>query len=82
VEMILAVLTEYTGPDLHKTAERIRNTVNNTKIDWWGDELPLTASFGGTSVVVGDDEKSMLRRAESALAESVTAGGDRVTIKN
>jgi diguanylate cyclase (GGDEF)-like protein/PAS domain S-box-containing protein len=77
----LAILTEYTGDDLNKTAERIRNTVNNTKIAWWGGELPVTASFGGTSVVLGDDEKSMLVRAESALANSVTAGGDQVTIK-
>jgi diguanylate cyclase (GGDEF)-like protein/PAS domain S-box-containing protein len=80
--IFLAVLTEYTGPDLNKTAERLKNTVNNTKIAWWGDELPVTASFGGATVVPGDDEKSLLRRAESALAKSVAAGGDRVTIKS
>lgn len=80
--IFLAVLTEYTGLDLNKTADRLRNTVNNTKIAWWGDELPVTASFGGTTVVIGDDENSLLRRAEKALATSVAAGGDRVTIKN
>jgi diguanylate cyclase (GGDEF)-like protein/PAS domain S-box-containing protein len=80
--IFLAVLTEYTGQDLNKTAERLRNTVNNTKIAWWGDELPVTASFGGATVVPGDDEKSLLQRAERALAKSVADGGDRVTIKN
>jgi diguanylate cyclase (GGDEF)-like protein len=80
--IFLAVLTEYTGQDLNKTAERLRNTVNNTKIAWWGDELPVTASFGGATVVPGDDEKSLLQRAERALAKSVANGGDRVTIKN
>jgi diguanylate cyclase (GGDEF)-like protein len=49
--IFLAVLTEYTGPDLSKTAERLRDTVNNMKIAWWGDELPVTASFGGATVV-------------------------------
>jgi GGDEF domain-containing protein len=56
--------------------------VNNTKIAWWGDELPVTASFGGTTVEGGDDEKSILERAEAALAKSVADGGDRVTIAN
>ena len=80
--MFLAVLTEYTWPDLNKTAERLRNTVKNMKIAWWGDELAVTASFGGAAVVSADTEKSLLDRAESALAKSVAAGGDRVTISN
>jgi diguanylate cyclase (GGDEF)-like protein/PAS domain S-box-containing protein len=80
--VFLAVLTEFTGADLSKTAERLRDTVNNTKIAWWGDELPVTASFGGTTVEGGDDEKSILERAEAALAKSVADGGDRVTIAN
>jgi len=81
-DIFLAILTEYTGNDLNKTAERLQTTVNNTKIAWWGDELPVTASFGGTTVVVGDTEKSLLGRAEDALAQSIAAGGDRVTIKD
>jgi len=52
------------------------------KIAWWGDELPVTASFGGTTVVSGDSEKSLLQRAEGALRRSIAAGGDRVTISN
>jgi diguanylate cyclase len=77
--IFLAVLTEYTGPDLNKTAERLKNTINNMKIAWWGDELPVTDSFGGATVVRRDNEKSLLKRPESALAESLAAGGDRVT---
>jgi diguanylate cyclase (GGDEF)-like protein len=80
--IFLAVLTEYTGPDLNKTAERLRNTTNNMKIAWWGDELPVTASIGGAAVVIGDDEKSLLKRAVDALAKTIAAGGDRVTIEN
>jgi diguanylate cyclase (GGDEF)-like protein len=80
--IFLAMLTEYTGPDLSKIAERLRNTINNMKIACWGDELPVTASFEGATVVIGDDETSLLERAEDALAKSVAAGGDRVTIQN
>jgi len=78
--VFLAILTECTDNELSKTAERLKNGVDNTKITWWGDELPVTASFGGTTVASGDDEKSMLQRAEEALAKSVVDGGDRVTI--
>jgi diguanylate cyclase (GGDEF)-like protein len=78
--IFLAVLTEYTEPDLSKTAERLRNTVNNMKVAWWRDELPMTASFGGTTVVIRDDENSLLKRAQATLAKSVADGGDRVTI--
>src|SRR5271170_268277 len=81
-DIFLAILTEYTGNDLNKTAERMKAMVNNTKVAWWGDELPVTASFGGSTVIVGDTEKSLLGRAESALAKSISAGGDRVTIRN
>jgi len=73
--IFLAMLTEYTGPDLSKIAERLRNTINNMKIAWWGEELPVTASFGGATVVIGDDETSLLKTAEDALAKSVAAGG-------
>jgi GGDEF domain-containing protein len=60
----------------------LKNAVNNMKIAWWGDELPVTASFGGATVVSGDNEQSLLKRAENALAKSIAAGGDRVTIAN
>jgi len=80
--IFLAILTEYTGNDLNRTAERLKATVNNTKVAWWGDELPVTASFGGTTVIAGDTEKALLGRAGRALAKSVAAGGDCVTIQN
>jgi diguanylate cyclase (GGDEF)-like protein len=80
--VFLAVMTEYTGLDLNRTAERLKHTVNNMKIAWWGDELPVTASFGGATVVSGDSEKSLLQRAENALRKGIAAGGDRVTISD
>ena len=51
-----------------------------SKVKWWGDELTLTASFGGTTVRNGDTMATIVERAEQALAESVTSGGDCSTI--
>lgn len=78
---LLAILTECNRAELCRAAERVRNAVNNTKIKWWGDELPVTAAFGGTTVQGDDDEKSMVVRAEKTLADGVAAGGDCVAIK-
>ena len=76
----LAILTECNAFELSRATERVKNTVNSTNIRWWGDELPLDVTFGGTSVEVGDDEKSIIARAEKVLAESVAAGGNCVAI--
>jgi diguanylate cyclase (GGDEF)-like protein len=69
----LAILTEYNQAELCRATERVKNTVNNTKIKWWGDELAVDVTFGGTTVEVGDDEKSIIERAGKALANSVAA---------
>jgi hypothetical protein len=34
----------------------------------------MTASFGGTTVVIGDDENSVLKQAEAALAKALRTG--------
>jgi diguanylate cyclase (GGDEF)-like protein/PAS domain S-box-containing protein len=67
----LAILTECNPFELSRATERVKKTVNSTKIKWWGDELPVDVTFGGTTVEVGDDEKSIIERAEKALANSV-----------
>ena len=76
----LAILTECNEAELTKNAERLRKTVSNTKIKWWGDELPVSASFGGATVKEGDNEKSVVQRAEKSLEASVTSGGNCVTV--
>jgi diguanylate cyclase (GGDEF)-like protein len=76
----LAILTECNEKELSNSAERLRKTVSNTKFKWWGDDLPVSASFGGATVIEGDDENSVVKRAEKMLAASVKAGGNRVTV--
>ena len=72
----LAILTECTAREINAVANRIRKTVSASKVKWWGDELSVKASFGGTTVRNGDTLESIVARAEKALADSVTAGGD------
>jgi diguanylate cyclase (GGDEF)-like protein/PAS domain S-box-containing protein len=76
----LAILTECNSFELSRATERVKNTVNSTKIKWWGDELSVDVTFGGTTVEAGDDEKSIMGRAEKALADSVAAAGKCVTV--
>ncbi len=76
----LVILTECNAFELSRAMERVKNTVNSTRIKWWGDELAVDVTFGGTTVEVGDDEKSIIERAEKALAEIVAAAADCVTI--
>jgi diguanylate cyclase (GGDEF)-like protein/PAS domain S-box-containing protein len=75
----LAILTECNPFEFCRARERVQNKVNSTKIKWWGDELPVDVTFGGTTVEPGDNEKSIMERAEKALAVSVAANGTFVT---
>jgi diguanylate cyclase (GGDEF)-like protein/PAS domain S-box-containing protein len=75
----LAILTECNPFEFCRARERVQNKVNSTKIKWWGDELPVDVTFGGTTVELGDNEKSIMERAEKALAVSVAANGTFVT---
>jgi diguanylate cyclase (GGDEF)-like protein/PAS domain S-box-containing protein len=60
--------------------ERIRKMVAKSKIEWWGDQLSLTASFGGTGCREGDTLELLMERAKNSLAESIAAGGNCATV--
>lgn len=76
----LAILQECTGPEARRTGERLRKMATMAKIEWWGDVLPITLSIGATEARTGDDSDAVLRRAEAALTESRTQGGDRIVV--
>jgi diguanylate cyclase (GGDEF)-like protein/PAS domain S-box-containing protein len=76
----LAILPECNAPDLDRVAQRLQKAVGFAEIHWWGDDLSVTASFGGTSASPGDSTDSLLERAERSLIESSTGGGDRVCL--
>jgi diguanylate cyclase (GGDEF)-like protein/PAS domain S-box-containing protein len=76
----LAVLAECAQPDIEGTAKRLKKMVSSSEVKWWGDKWPVSASFGGTAVRMGDTVESLLERAEHSLADSLAAGGNQVTV--
>ncbi|MGB9405078.1 MAG: diguanylate cyclase [Candidatus Acidiferrales bacterium] len=76
----LAILTECSSAEIGKVGERLRKTMGYSEIHWWGDQLSVTVSMGGTTAKPADTPESMLERAEKSLADSLTRGGDCVTV--
>lgn len=78
----LAVLPECKESEVSKVAERLRKMVGYAEIKWWGKELTVTASFGGTGAQPGDTAESIIERAEGTLAKCVDPGGNCITISS
>ena len=76
----LALVTECSSFEIHRVAERLQKMVSCAEARWWGDPLQFTASFGGTSAKDGDCAEDLVKRAQTALQESVSQGGNRVLI--
>jgi PAS domain S-box-containing protein/diguanylate cyclase (GGDEF)-like protein len=76
----LMILTDCNAKEIVAVAERMRGVVAASKLKWWGDDIAITASFGGTTVRTGDTVKTIVERAETALSQSSEAGGNRITI--
>ncbi len=72
----LTILTDCGAQEIAAVSERMRAIVGSSKLKWWGDEIALTASFGGTTVRPGDTVETIIERAEVALSESRAAGGN------
>jgi diguanylate cyclase (GGDEF)-like protein len=78
----LAILTECSGMEVARAAERLRRMVSTSKVQWWGDALNVTISLGGTAVRAGDTEEALVLRAEEALRDGAGKGGSCVTVRN
>jgi diguanylate cyclase (GGDEF)-like protein/PAS domain S-box-containing protein len=66
----LAILMNSTNAGVSTAGERIRKLVGCAGLQWWGDELMVTASLGTASAQAGDTIESMLERAHQALQHS------------
>jgi len=78
----LAVLTECNEWEIARTADRLRRMASASKIEWWGDFIPVTISLGATSAKAGDTVEGIVARAMQALSESIKLGGNRTTIRS
>jgi len=78
-EEFMIVLPQ-TGPDkAFDVADKIRNSIASMEHHVTGR---LTASFGVTSFISGDNEILMLERVDSALYEAKAGGRNKVVLKN
>jgi PAS domain S-box-containing protein len=66
---------------LGRWRERLRHMVSASKIEWWGDFVPVTISLGATTAKAGDTPDGMVERAEEALRKSIAQGGDRTSVR-
>lgn len=76
----LAILLECTSGDVKRAANRLRRIVGSSEVEWWGDLLTVSASFGGTAVRPGDTPEIILSRAEFLLQQCIADGGDGVLV--
>jgi PAS domain S-box-containing protein/diguanylate cyclase (GGDEF)-like protein len=76
----LAIVMNCERSMLKRVGERIRKMESYSQVEWWGDELPVSVSIGGTAAVPGDDVDTLVERAQAALRHSVNEGGNRVSV--
>ena len=76
----LAVLSECKADEIESVAKRLTKMVSYTEINWWGDKVSVTASFGGTSPAAGDTVDSIVNRAEAALRGGASANGKGIKV--
>jgi two-component system, cell cycle response regulator len=79
-DRFLAVLDGCKEAEVEKVGDRIRKMIGNSEIEWWGDTFPIAAALGGAGIRPGDTVALLVERAEKSLAESIAAGGSRVTV--
>lgn len=76
----VAIVAECNQTEIVSVGERLRKMVERAKITWWGDSLPITVSMGAAAVQANDSVREILWRAEGALRDSMTQGGNRVAV--
>jgi diguanylate cyclase (GGDEF)-like protein len=79
-EEFLFVLTHNTAEDARGVIERIRTQFCETRFQFGGETVSVTASFGVAQFVQEDKEnfESLVRRADAALFEAKGLGRNRV----
>ena len=63
----LGVIAYCTADLLENVGALLKKIVQSAGIEWWGDRLTATFSWGGASVEPGDTVASILERAEKSL---------------
>ena len=76
----LAVLMECGDDEVARVGERLRKMANQCMVEWWGDQLSVTISMGGTGARTADTVEAILSRAENGLRMCSEQGGNRIVL--
>jgi diguanylate cyclase (GGDEF)-like protein/PAS domain S-box-containing protein len=79
-DQFLAIISNCSSRDLQSTAERLKRLAQASEIVWWGDQLSVTVSVGGTVLNPGESVESLLKRTGSALNQASTPGGNSACV--
>ena len=73
-DQFLAIVANCSDGDLLTTAERLKRLAQSSEIAWWGDQLSVTVSVGGTVLSPGEPIAPLLDRTGNALKQAVAQG--------
>jgi two-component system, cell cycle response regulator len=76
----IAILLQCRESEVALVGERIRKTIGQAEIEWWGDKFSVTSPVGGAGCRPGDDVEGLVARASISLQESILKGGNCVTV--
>jgi diguanylate cyclase (GGDEF)-like protein/PAS domain S-box-containing protein len=76
-EQFLVILMGCSEEAVHGICLRILKMMAGASIQWWGKDLSVTVSIGGTGARAGDNLKSLLQRAQCGLSDPVAALSSR-----
>jgi len=76
----LIILTDCKEAEVSLVGERMRRIITRSEIEWWGDKFSVTSTVGGAGCRQGDTLETLIARADASLHESLTKGGNRVTV--
>jgi diguanylate cyclase (GGDEF)-like protein len=79
-DQFLAIVANCSESDLLTTAERLKRLAKSSQIVWWGDQLSVTVSVGGTVLEPGETLIPLLDRAGNALKQAVAKGGNSAIV--
>ncbi|MDD5401347.1 MAG: diguanylate cyclase [Sulfurimonas sp.] len=77
-EEFVIMLKNVTLDEAKMIMEKVRESVQKIKIN---DTISITASFGLTKYIIGEDTKKTFKRVDDALYEAKNSGRNRVVIK-
>lgn len=75
-DQFLAIVANCSEGNLLTTAERLKRLAQSSEIVWWGDQLSVTVSVGGTPLGPVEGLVPLLDRTGKALNQAIAKGGN------